>query len=129
MNDVKRNVNFRTALGNAIAGLKYMLRTQRNARIHLAATVIVIAVGFWLELSITDWILIVIAIGLVWVAEMFNTALECFFDLVEPKENKIVRAGKDTSAAAVFLTSLLSALIGILVFGPLLLKKLSDLLS
>ncbi len=126
---MKRNVNFRTALGNAIAGLKYMLRTQRNARIHLAATVIVIAVGFWLELSITDWILIVIAIGLVWVAEMFNTALECFFDLVEPKENKIVRAGKDTSAAAVFLTSLLSALIGILVFGPLLLKKLSDLLS
>lgn len=129
MNDVKRNVNFRTALGNAIAGLKYMLRTQRNARIHLAATVIVIAVGFWLELSITDWILIVIAIGLVWVAEMFNTALECFFDLVEPKENKIVRAGKDTSAAAVFLTSLLSALIGILVFGPLVLQKLSDLLS
>lgn len=126
---MKRNVNFRTALGNAIAGLKYMLRTQRNARIHLAATVIVIAVGFWLELSITDWILIVIAIGLVWVAEMFNTALECFFDLVEPKENKIVRAGKDTSAAAVFLTSLLSALIGILVFGPLVLQKLSDLLS
>jgi diacylglycerol kinase len=129
MSDVKRNVNFRDALGNAIAGLKYMLRTQRNARIHLAATIIVIAVGFWLDLSITEWVLIVIAIGLVWVAEMFNTALECFFDLVEPEENEIVRAGKDTSAAAVFLTSLLSAVIGILVFGPLFLKKVSEFFS
>lgn len=126
---MKRNVNFRVALGNAIAGLKYMLTTQRNARIHLAATVIVLAAGFWLNLSITSWVLIVIAIGLVWIAEMFNTALECFFDLVEPKENWIVRAGKDTSAAAVLITSMLSAIIGILVLGPPLLQKITALIS
>jgi diacylglycerol kinase len=127
MNDMKRNVNFRDAFRNAVAGLQYMLGTQRNARIHLAATILVIVTGIWLKLSITNWVLIVIAIGLVWVAEMFNTALECFFDLVEPEENQIVKAGKDTSAAAVLITSLLSAVIGLLVLGPSFFQKIAAL--
>jgi diacylglycerol kinase len=124
---VKRNVSFGAAFRNAVAGLKYMLSTQRNARIHLAATISVTVLGIWLNLSINQWILIVIAIGLVWIAEMFNTSLECFFDLIEPEENKIVKAGKDTSAAAVLITSLLSAIIGILVLGPLLFQKIAGL--
>lgn len=126
---MRRNSGFRFALGNAIDGLKYLLKTQNNARIHLGATIIVILAGIWLNITFHDWVLILIAIGLVWVAEMFNTSLECFFDLVEPGENKIVKAGKDTSAAAVLLTSMLSAAIGILVLGPLLIQKIAEIFS
>lgn len=71
-----------------------------------------------------DWVLIVFAIGLVWISEAFNTALECFFDLIEPQENRVVKAGKDTAAAAVLIASILSAVIGLLVFGPHLMQKI-----
>ncbi len=126
---MKKNENFHASLGNAVAGLSFMFKTQRNFKIHLAATVIVIITGIWLGCSLLEWVLIVFAIGLVWVTEAFNTALECFFDLIEPQENRVVKAGKDTAAAAVLIASIMSAIIGIFVYGPLLLKKISELFS
>ncbi len=126
---MKKNDSFHASLGNAFAGLLFMFKTQRNFRIHLAATVIVILTGVWLGCSLLDWVLIVFAIGLVWVSEAFNTALECFFDLIEPRENRVVKAGKDTAAAAVLIASILSAIIGIFVFGPLLVQKISGWIS
>lgn len=129
MIDLKKNGSFHASLGNALAGLLFLFRTQRNFRIHLAATVLVILAGIWLKISLLSWVLIVFAIGLVWISEAFNTALECFFDLIEPQENLLVKAGKDTAAAAVLIASILSAVIGIFVFGPLILQKISIFLA
>ncbi len=64
------------SVGHALAGIAVMLRTQHNARLHLAATVAVIAAGLALRIAAADWRWLVVAIVLVWVSEGVNTAFE-----------------------------------------------------
>lgn len=123
-------INFKAilkSLGYAFAGLFYVVRTQNNARFHSLATVLVVAVGFWLQLTIIQWCLILIAIGLVWIAECFNTSLEKMFDLVNPDPHPLVKNGKDSGAAAVLVAALLSVAIGLLVLLPPLTQKIASL--
>ena len=102
----------------AFAGWWYVLRTQRNAWIHALASIIVILLGLWLQLSLWDWALLVIAIAMVWLAEFFNTALEITLDLVSPERNELARAGKDVGAAAVLIAAISAFVIGLLILGP-----------
>lgn len=101
-----------------------MIKTQNTAKVHAIATIIVIAFGFWLRLSLQEWVFIVLAILLVWIAELLNTALENLLDLIEPKENALVKHAKDAAAGAVLLVALLSVVIGIVILAPPLLIKL-----
>jgi diacylglycerol kinase len=115
------------SIGHALDGLLYVVRTQNNARFHLLVTILVILVSLWFRLSNIEWCFIVIAITLVWVSECFNTALEKLFDLVDPNPHPLIKAGKDSSAAAVLISAILSVVIGILILGPHLITKLSIL--
>ena len=113
----------------AFAGLWYMLRTQRNAWIHAAFTVVVVAVGFWLALDALEWALIVLSIGGVWMAEFVNTALEAVVDLASPDIHPLARVGKDVAAGAVLVGAGTAVMVGLLVLGPPLLEKLRPLLA
>jgi len=113
----------------AFAGLWYMLRTQRNAWIHAAFTVVVVAVGFWLALDTLEWALIVLSIGGVWMAEFVNTALEAVVDLASPDIHPLARVGKDVAAGAVLVGAGTAVMVGLLVLGPPLLEKLRPLLA
>lgn len=106
------------SFGHAIRGLGFMLRTQHNAWIHLAATAIVIASGAALNIASDDWRWIVLAIGIVWVAEIVNTAFEHLCDVVQPEFHVSVRAAKDVAAGAVLVAAVAAAIIGALVFWP-----------
>jgi len=110
----KRIASFRYA----IAGLRYLLKTQPNARIHLLATVAVILLGFWLEVSNTEWAILALAVGLVFSAEAFNTAIESIVDLVSPDVHPLAGIAKDVAAGAVLLAAIAAAVTGLLVFGP-----------
>ena len=103
---------------SASRGWWLVLRTQRNAWIHAAATGTVIGVSWWLRIGRAEWALILLAIGLVWMAEFVNTALESVVDLASPKSHPLARAGKDIGAAAVLIAAGTAALIGLLVLGP-----------
>lgn len=107
----------------AFAGLRVVVVTQRNTWIHAVATLLVVALGFWLELGRLDWCWLVVAIALVWIAESFNTALESLADASVPEQHPLVRRAKDSAAAAVLLAAIAAAAIGFLVLGrPLLLR-------
>jgi diacylglycerol kinase len=106
----------------AFAGLGHVIRTQRNAQIHTAATAAVIALGVGLSLSARDWALIAAAIGAVWAAEIFNTAIEALVDLVSPGPHPLAGIAKDCAAAAVLITAITAVVIGLLVLGPPLIK-------
>jgi diacylglycerol kinase (ATP) len=108
---------------HAFAGWWYVLRTQRNAWIHALATIGVIVLGIWLGIERRDWAVLLLAIGLVWLAEFLNTALEAVVDLASPKMHPLARVGKDVGAAAVLISAATSAVIGILILGPPLLEK------
>ncbi|OQX75272.1 MAG: diacylglycerol kinase [Bacteroidetes bacterium 4484_276] len=102
----------------AFNGIYLLLATQRNARIHLAATVLVVFVGFYFSISVTEWVAVIIAIGIVFAAEAFNTAIEQLVDMVSPEFNKPAGRIKDVAAGAVLITAIAAAMVGIIIFGP-----------
>ncbi|MFQ5941948.1 MAG: diacylglycerol kinase family protein [Anaerolineales bacterium] len=109
---------------DAFSGISYVLRTQRNARIHLAATIALLLFGAWLRLEIAQWIPLIIAAGLVWTAEFINTAIEAAVDLSSPRENPLAGIAKDVSAGAVLLAALAAVLVGIMILGPAMVSRL-----
>jgi len=110
------------SFGNAFRGLKVLLATQANARVHAVLTIVTIATGWWLGLSDLEWAAIIGAIGLVWLAEGFNTAIEFFVDLVSPEINPRAGAIKDMAAGAVLAASVAALAIGVVILGPKLLR-------
>jgi len=107
----------------AFAGLWHVLCSQRNAWIHVIATFSAIGMGAWLRISRLEWAAVLIVIGLVWMAEFLNTALEAVVDLASPDLHPLARVGKDVGAAAVLIAAVTAAVIGILVFAPPLLAR------
>ena len=102
----------------ALRGIAMLLRTQMNARIHLLATVLVIAAGFAFRISRGEWVPLAFAIGIVWIAEAVNTAIEALADRVSREHDEAIRRAKDVAAGAVLLAAFIAAVIGLLVLGP-----------
>jgi len=107
-----------SAFRYAFAGWWHVIRTQRNAWIHAVISLLVIAVSFFLQLSVHDWAVILIAIAMVWIAEFLNTALEAVVDLASPEHHELAKIGKDVGAAAVLIAAVTSIIIGLLILGP-----------
>jgi diacylglycerol kinase (ATP) len=106
----------------AFRGVWEMLASQQNARIHFLATVCACALGLWIRISLLEWCAIVVAIVVVWMAEALNTAFELLCDAASPEFHPLIRKGKDVAAGAVLLSAVGAAAIGLLVFGPHLLR-------
>ena len=102
----------------AMQGVSELWRTQAHARIHMCATVAVVIIGLYLNLSSLEWALLVLAISTVWVAEALNTAIEFVVDLVSPGYHPLAGKAKDVAAGAVLLASFFALVIGVLVLGP-----------
>ena len=106
------------AFGYAFAGLRHLWRTQPNTRIHALATAGVVILAWWLGISARGWAVLSLAIGLVWMAEAFNTALEAAVDLCSPQPHPLAKASKDVGAAAVLLAAFTAVAVGLAVLGP-----------
>ena len=102
----------------AFSGLWYALRTQRNTRIHLTIAAVVVAMGLWLGLTLTEWAVVALTIGFVLVSEMLNTVAETLVDLISPGYHPLAGVIKDVTAGAVLLTAIVSVIVGLLVLGP-----------
>lgn len=99
-------------------GIVQMISNEHNAWIHLIITTLVIICGFIFRLEKVEWILIIFAIGLVLMAEGFNTAIEYLCNAVTENKNEQIRNAKDVAAGAVLIAALTAAIIGLVVFVP-----------
>jgi len=117
------------SFGHAFGGWWYVVRTQRNAWIHVVITVVVFALSFWLGLGPREWAIIILTTAMVFVAEFFNTAIEALVDLASPQQHPLAKTSKDVGAGAVLITALAAALIGVLILGPPLWARLSALVA
>lgn len=106
------------SFSHAFRGWWYVLRTQHNAWLHALASLVVAGMGLYLRIGRQDWALLLLAMGLVWMAEFLNTALEAVVDLASPETHPLARVGKDVGAAAVLIAALTAALVGLLILGP-----------
>jgi diacylglycerol kinase (ATP) len=105
------------SFGYAFRGIDTIVRTQRNAQIHLAATVLVLALGAVANLSPPEWCLISFSIAGVWVAEALNTAIEFLADAAVPDHHPLVGKAKDVAAGGVLVAALNAVVVGTVVFG------------
>ena len=102
----------------AFRGLSDLFRGQPNARIHLLAAILAVALGFYCHISRMEWIALSICISLVLALEALNTALEYLTDLVSPEFHPLAGKAKDIAAAAVLLAAAGAVVVGLLIFIP-----------
>ena len=102
----------------AFAGLSYLLRTQRNARIHVLVGAIASALGAWVRISRVEWAVLVFTIALVLILEGLNTAVEAAIDLASPKIHPLAKVAKDLAAGMVLIAAIASVAVGLLILGP-----------
>lgn len=106
------------SFGYAFKGVKYAYATQLNFKVHAGATLLAVALGLWLHISTAQWLWIALAITLVIVAEMLNTAIELLTDLASPWWNEKAGRVKDLSAGAVVITAIFAVITGCAIFLP-----------
>lgn len=108
----------------AFEGWGHVLRSQPNAWIHAAITVVVFALAFWLRLSRIELAILLLTTMIVWIAEFVNTALEAAVDMSMPEYHPLAKTAKDVAAAAVLVGALGAVIVGLLILGPPLWQRL-----
>ena len=102
----------------AFRGIARLIRYEHNAWIHSCAAIAVIIAGIALDISRTEWVAVVLSIGLVMAAEAVNSAIEALCDLVSPGYNEAIKHTKDLAAGAVLILAIAAAIIGCMIFLP-----------
>ena len=109
---------FRQNLVWAIRGVAIVFRTQASARIQAGAAVFAIGAGFFFKIDRIEWLAVTGVIGLVLMAEAFNTSLEALADALHPERHPLIGRAKDMAAGAVFLAAIAATAVGAIVFLP-----------
>ena len=99
-------------------GLKALMQTEHNAHIHLACSVAVVIAGFLFRINLTEAMALVISMGMVWTAEIFNTAIEKAMDFISTEKHPQIGLVKDLASAAVLVAAIAAFIVGCLVFIP-----------
>ncbi|MBU1031701.1 diacylglycerol kinase family protein [Patescibacteria group bacterium] len=102
----------------AFSGILAALKEEPNLKFHFLAGALVLILGIILNISKTDWMIILFLIGFVISVELTNTAIEAVVNAFTDKEHPGAKLAKDISAGAVLIASITSATVGILVFLP-----------
>lgn len=122
MDNKWKNKNFISALKNSFNGIKYVFTTQRNLKIQVIISIIVILASLFFKISFIEWAVVILIICMVFFAELVNTVVETIVDMITIEYNESAKIAKDISAGAVTLVSITSVIIGLLIFLPSILE-------
>ena len=115
----KTSSNILKSLKYALSGISYVLKTSRNFKIQLIFAVTILMIGFLLQISQSNYLILIATIMSVLILEILNTSIESIVDLVVKKEfSSLAKISKDTSAGAVLLASINSVIIAVYIFVP-----------
>ncbi|MRH43090.1 diacylglycerol kinase [Aquibacillus halophilus] len=116
--DFQDNKKRQIGISFALKGIKEVIRTEINFKVHLLIALVVIILGLFFQLTSIEWILILLTIGFVLTFEMLNTAIERVLNYLAPEIHPVVGTIKDISAGAVFVAALTSIINGLIIFLP-----------
>lgn len=111
-------VNRLKSVGFAFKGAVLLLKTEASIKIQFTLGVIVTIAGFYYNISNTEWLIQLLAIGLVMSAEGMNTAIEAIADFIHPEHHKKIGLIKDIAAGAVFIAAIFTSIIGFIIYIP-----------
>ena len=106
----------------AFNGLKILVREEQNYVVHLTTTVVVVRAGFYYKISAIEWTVLLLAIQVVLTLETINTAIENLADFVSTERNDKIMRIKDLAAAGVLISAVTAMIIGLIIFGPKILR-------
>ena len=106
----------------AIQGIGSAIKTERNLKVHIVMVILVTIAGIVLKISLTELIICIILFGSVIVGEIMNTAIERLVDMVVKEKNENAKFVKDVSAGAVLVLAITSAIVGLIIFVPAILR-------
>ena len=115
---MKKNKTIIKAISNAFNGMRYFFLHERNGMLQLAITTLVIALAVGLRITTSEWLFVVVCIGFVIGLEMLNTAIENLCNMVQEEYHPIIKIVKDVAASAVMWASIMSIVIGLIIFLP-----------
>lgn len=107
-----RSINY------AMQGVTAFFRSEPNAVIHLVATIFVIILSVTLSLNRAEIFTLIIVTGFVWMAELFNTAVEKIMNFISAEKHPAIKQIKDISASAVLIAALTALIAGFIIFLP-----------
>ena len=113
---------FRNSFKYSMAGLRYAYKNEQSMTIHVMVTALVIILGLLCGISRIEWVICLFLIGIIMACELINTAIEAVVDLCTQDYHPLAKVAKDTASAAVFVFSMISAVVGILIFLPYIIK-------
>lgn len=111
---IKKGIGFKFALN----GIKTAFKSGKNIRIESIIAIITIVAGIVFEISVTEWIAVILSMGLVFSLEIANTAIEELSNAVNSNANKAIGLVKDLAAGAVLVAAIVSVIVGLLIFVP-----------
>ena len=115
----KTSSNVLKSFKYAFSGISYVLKTSRNLKIQLIFALTSLMIGFLLQISQSNYVILIATIMSVLILEILNTSIESIVDLVVKKEfSSLAKISKDTSAGAVLLASINSVIIAVYIFVP-----------
>lgn len=106
------------SVGYALKGMFLLLRTEASIKIQFVIALVVTGAGFYFNISNTEWMIQLIAIGMVMGIEGLNTAVEKISDFIQPENDPKIGFIKDISAGAVMIVSILAGIVGLLIYVP-----------
>lgn len=109
---------YQKSFKHAIDGIVYAMEVEHNMLIIMLATVVTLFLGYFLEVTTVEIVIIIFCISLVMACEMINTAIEATVDLITLKENDLAKIAKDTASSATLILSFMSLIIGLIIFVP-----------
>ena len=107
-----------SSLGKALKGLGFVLKRQPNAWLYLTATIVVILLASFLQVRLEDWRWLIVVLAIVWMAEVFNTAIAHVSSVVPPDYAEAASRTKDIAAGAVLVCVIAAIVIGFLTLWP-----------
>jgi diacylglycerol kinase (ATP) len=120
---------FFKSLLHALGGVRYALLHEQNLAIEFFCALFVIAFSFLFDISKLEWFIVIINIGIVFTAELFNTAIENLCNMIHKETHPVIKIVKDVAAGAVLITSITAFICGCIIFFPILFSFFKIFLS
>lgn len=113
---------FRKSFSYALDGIKYAFKYEQNLLVHLLTTIVVIITAYILEVSLIEWLILILVMSLVIAFELINSAIEATIDLFIEDYHILAKVGKDCSSGAVLVMAIGAVIIGVIIFLPKLIE-------
>ena len=102
----------------ALRGIYIAFRDENNMTFHLVAAIIVVLLNIGLNISKTEWLITLLLIGLAWMAEVFNTAIETLADRVTKEQDPLIAKAKDLASGAVIIICGFAVICALIIYLP-----------